>query len=123
MVLSWAAFLLCNGKPPLIALIILFLIIGYGNGASSLTFAVVRQSFPMKQVGVVSGFANTGGFLSAVLLPIIFGKILDHYNVGANSTTGYLYGFIIPVIFSILGLAGGILIKEQKQEDRQLANE
>ena len=62
-------------------LIILFFIIGYGNGASALTFAIVRQSFDIKEVGVVSGFANTGGFLSAVLLPSIFGKVLDHFTI------------------------------------------
>ena len=113
--LSWLTFLLYNGKPPYYMLIILFLILGYGNGASTLTFAVVRKSFPMKEVGVVSGFANTGGFLSAVLLPGIFGKVLDHFQA-AGSNVGYHYGFIIPVIFSIIGLIGGILIKEERQE-------
>ena len=113
--LSWLTFLLYNGKPPYYLLIILFLILGYGNGASTLTFAVVRKSFPMKEVGVVSGFANTGGFLSAVLLPGIFGKVLDHFQA-AGSNVGYHYGFIIPVIFSIIGLIGGILIKEERQE-------
>ena len=115
ILLSWMAFLLCNGKPPVYLMVILFFIIGYGNGASALTFAVVRKSFPMKEVGVVSGFANTGGFLSAVLLPSIFGKVLDHFHTSATSV-GYHYGFIIPVIFSLLGLFGGILIKESSKE-------
>ncbi|XJZ27234.1 nitrate/nitrite transporter [Bacillota bacterium Lsc_1132] len=112
--MSWSAFLLFNGKPPFYMLVILFLVMGYGNGASSLTFAVVRQSFPIKDVGVVSGFANTGGFLSAVLLPTIFGKVLDHFQT-AGSSVGYYYGFIIPVVFSILGLVGTILIKERAE--------
>jgi sugar phosphate permease len=116
--MSWAAFLLFSGKPPLFMLILLFLLIGYGNGASALTFAVVRKSFDVKEVGVVSGFANMGGFLSAVLLPSIFGEVLDHFHA-AESSVGYLYGFIIPVIFSMLGLLGGFLIKEQSQEVTQ----
>ncbi|MDQ0200518.1 MFS transporter [Neobacillus ginsengisoli] len=116
--LSWIAFLLFSGKPPIYMLIILFFIIGYGNGSSSLTFAVVRKSFPMKEVGVISGFANTGGFLSAVLLPSIFGKVLDHFRIDASSV-GYHYGFIIPVIFSMVGLIGGFLIKEQRREVEQ----
>ncbi|HLO13009.1 MAG TPA: MFS transporter [Pseudoneobacillus sp.] len=116
--LSWIAFLLFNGKPPHFILIMLFLIIGYGNGASALTFAVVRQSFDIKEVGVVSGFANTGGFLSAVLLPSIFGKVLDHFQT-AEISVGYHYGFMIPVIFSMFGILGGILIKEQRQEEKQ----
>ncbi|MCJ7843125.1 MFS transporter [Lederbergia sp. NSJ-179] len=114
--LSWVTMFLFGGKPPFYVLIILFLLIGYGNGASALTFATVRQSFPIKVVGVVSGFANTGGFLSAVLLPSTFGKILDHFQA-APGNLGYQYGFIIPVIFSLLGLIGGVLIREQQQED------
>jgi MFS family permease len=116
--LSWGAFLLFSGKPPFFMLIILFLIIGYGNGASTLTFAVVRQSFDIKEVGVVSGFANTGGFLSAVLLPSIFGKVLDHFHTASRSV-GYHYGFIIPVIFSMFAIIGGILIKEYRKEVHQ----
>jgi MFS family permease len=116
--LSWAVFLLFNGKPPFLLLIILFLIIGFGNGSCSLTFAAVRQHFPMKKVGVASGFANTGGFISAVLLPIIFGKILDHFHSEATSV-GYLFGLMIPVVFSGLGLIGSFLLIEQSQEAKQ----
>lgn len=117
---SWAAFAIFNGKPPILLMIILFLLIGYGNGSSALTFAVVRQSFPMEEVGVVSGIANTGGFISAVLLPTIFGKVLDYFH-SASSSVGYFYGFIIPIIFSMAGLIGGILIKEQRQEVKECA--
>jgi MFS family permease len=99
-------------------LFLLFFLIGYGNGASTLTFAIVRNSFNMKEVGVVSGFANTGGFISAILLPIFFGFILDHFQ-HSGSDIGYQYGFIIPIVFTILGLVGGFIIKEQRQEDKQ----
>lgn len=109
---GWGAFILFKGKPPFYVLIILFLIVGYCNGSSSLTFAAVRQSFPIKEVGVVSGFANMGGFLSAVLLPSIFGKILDHFST-ASSSVGYLYGFIIPAIFAMFGLLGGVILEKE----------
>lgn len=114
---SWLV-LFYSGKPPYYMLVILFLLIGYGNGSSSLTFAVVRKSFDIKEVGVVSGFANTGGFLSAVLLPSIFGKVLDHFHT-SSASVGYHYGFMIPVIFSLLGLIGGIFIKEERQEAKK----
>jgi sugar phosphate permease len=115
---SWVVFLLFHGKPPYFLLILLFFLIGYGNGASTLTFAIVRNSFNMKEVGVVSGFANTGGFISAILLPIFFGFILDQFQHTGNEI-GYQYGFIIPIVFTILGLVGGFIIKEQRQEDKQ----
>ncbi|RBW67921.1 hypothetical protein DS031_19765 [Bacillus taeanensis] len=91
-------------------------IIGLAYGANALTFAAVRQSFPLKEAGIVSGFANTGGFLSAVLLPSIFGKVLDHFqDVSGSISAGYYYGFITSVIFSMVGLVGVILLKEKRQ--------
>lgn len=110
---SWFSFLLFQGYPSLIGVIVLFFLIGFGYGASALTFAAVRQSFPMTESGVVSGFANTGGFLSAVLLPIFLGALLDYVEASSlNLQYGYFYGFIIPVIFSAVGLIGIILYKE-----------
>lgn len=117
ILLCWATFLLFKANPPLSVLIILFFIIGFGYGASALTFAVVRQSFPLKESGIVSGFANTGGFLSAVLLPSIFGLVLDQFQTTSDSTgNGYFYGFITPVIFSLLGLIGVSSIKEKRKK-------
>jgi nitrate/nitrite transporter NarK len=116
--LSWSAFLIYQGKPPFYLLILLFFLIGYGNGASTLTFGVVRKSFHVKEVGVVSGFANTGGFISAILLPSMFGYVLDHFP----NQTGYHYGFIIPTLFALLGVIGGFMIVEERQEQRQVVS-
>lgn len=115
VLVSWTAFLVFGGNPPFFMLAVLFFIIGYGNGASALTFAAVRQSFAMREVGVVSGFANTGGFISAILLPSIYGKVLDHFQP-VSSGAGYTYGFIIPVLFAALGVMGGFLLREQRKE-------
>lgn len=118
--LSWCLFLLFNGSPPFSLLILLFFVIGYGFGASALTFAVVRQSFPTNEAGIVSGIANTGGFLSAVLLPSIFGRILDYFLVTTGSLVdGYFYGFLTPVIFSLIGLFGVLSIKEKDSDANQ----
>lgn len=116
--LCWTVFLFYSGKPPYYILIALFFLIGYGNGASTLTFAAVRKSFDIKEVGVVSGFANTGGFISAILLPGIFGAILDHFG----NTSGYHFSFIIPAFFTLMGLAGGLLIKEKAKKFNQAIN-
>jgi sugar phosphate permease len=114
--ISWSIFLLSSGKPPFFILVLLFFIIGLLYGANALTFASVRQSFPIKESGIVSGFANTGGFLSAVLLPSIFGKILDYFQVVSGSVNdGYYYGFITPAVFSLIGLIGVIILKEKRQ--------
>ncbi|MCH7323189.1 MFS transporter [Solibacillus sp. MA9] len=113
VLLSWCTFLLFNGHPSLVLLSILFFIIGFGYGASALSFAAVRQSFSVKENGIVSGFVNTGGFLSAVLLPIFFGFILEYFHgTTGNITDGYYYGFITPVVFSMMGIIGIIFYKE-----------
>jgi sugar phosphate permease len=115
LLVTWSVFLLFKGNPPHVLLIILFFIIGLAYGANALTFACVRQTFPIKEAGIVSGFANTGGFLSAVLLPSIFGAVLDYFHLSTgNISKGYYYGFIIPVIFSIIGLVGVGMIKEKR---------
>ena len=119
--LSWSTFVLFKGNPPLFLLTLLFFVIGLMYGANALTFAAVRQSFPIKESGIASGFANTGGFLSAVLLPSIFGYVLDHFQFASGSVgEGYYYGFITPVIFSMIGLIGVIFMKEPKKVIRTI---
>ncbi|WP_423800670.1 MFS transporter [Neobacillus sp. SAB-20_R2A] len=113
LILCWSTFLLFKGNPPNFLLTMLFFVIGLAYGANALTFAAVRQSFPIMESGLASGFANTGGFLSAVLLPSIFGNVLDHFQTASGSlSAGYHYGFITPVIFSLFGLIGVMVLKE-----------
>ncbi|MBD8037894.1 MFS transporter [Solibacillus sp. A46] len=110
---SWITFLFFKGYPSIWWVIILFFLIGFGYGASALTFAAVRRSFPLEESGIVSGFANTGGFLSAVLLPIFLGAILDYVHGSSGMLqNAYYYGFIIPVVFSVIGLGGMFLFRE-----------
>jgi sugar phosphate permease len=119
LLVTWSVFLFFKGNPPYFLLVSLFFIIGLAYGANALTFAAVRQTFPIKEAGIVSGFANTGGFLSAVLLPSIFGYVLDHVQaVKGSSVEGYYYGFITPVIFSIIGLIGVSLMKEHAEHSK-----
>jgi sugar phosphate permease len=119
--LSWGGLFLSGVYPSFILVVILFFLIGFGTGASTLTFAVVRKSFPIEEVGVVTGFSNMGGFISAVLLPIIFGKVLDLFPQ-ETINVGYHYGFIIPVLFSMMGLVGVIMIKEEKTDGKIVLN-
>jgi sugar phosphate permease len=117
VLVSWFGLFLLGVKPPFLMVVVLLLTIGFGYGASSLTFAMVRESVPMERVGVVSGFANMGGFISAVLLPFVFGNVLNLFPQ-ESLNVGYHYGFIIPVLFSLIGLLGGILFKEEKNEEK-----
>lgn len=119
VLLCWSTFLLFKEHPPFYLLVLLFFLIGFGFGSNSLTFAVVRQTFPITESGIVTGFANTGGFLSAVILPYAFGYILDFFHSTGSISNGYYFGFITPVIISTLGLIGVTFIQEKYQDDRR----
>jgi MFS family permease len=122
--LSWLTLDLWDAKPPIAILLISFFLIGFGNGASMLTFAVVRQSFPTSEVGVASGFANTGGFLSAVTLPTLFGLVLDHFDSAHSLAAhavggGYQYGLFVPTLYSLIGMIGSIVMMEKKHKTKR----
>lgn len=115
-IVGWLLLVFFKGSPPLFFLYVLFFIIGLTFGGNALTFAAVRKSFPMNESGMASGFANTGGFFSAVLLPSLFGNVLDYFqSVTGQIVDGYFYGLFLPVIFSIFGLIGVICLKENQQ--------
>lgn len=107
--LSWIGLFLTGINPPLIFVVVLFFVIGFGNGGASLTFAIVQKSFSSKEIGVMSGFSNMGGFVSAIFLPILFGYVLDSFSP-YSIYVGFHYGFLISILFSFIGLLGSILI-------------
>ncbi|WP_051330830.1 MFS transporter [Aneurinibacillus terranovensis] len=111
VVIMWALFLVTGVRPPIWAMYCLFFLLGFGNGGSMLTFASIRETFPPTQVGVLSGLANTGGFLSAVLVPPIMGKILD--DLGMHAASSYQIAFIVPCVFSLIGLLGALLLPKK----------
>ncbi|MCY0891952.1 MAG: MFS transporter [Acidibacillus sp.] len=118
--LAWLSIPLFGGKPPLIVVGIAFGLIGLGSGASLLTFAVVRDQTPKRRVGITSGFANTGGFLSAVLLPVLYGTVLDMVGGNGRQSTGahphafsFALAFLVPTLFSAIGVVGSLSIKER----------
>nr|WP_106782693.1 MFS transporter [Lysinibacillus timonensis] len=113
---SWCGLFLAGVTPSYGLVIVFLVVIGFGMGVCSLTFAVVRDSFAADEIGVATGFANMGGFLSAVLLPIFFGNVLDLFPQELVNT-GYHYGFIIPAVFSLMGVIGTLMIKGVKKVD------
>lgn len=113
--LAWLLVVLWRGEPPLIVAGMVMFIVGFGSGSSLLTFAVIRDHVPTDRSGLTSGFANTGGFLSAVLLPVLFGAIID-VSGGATgmapkiASHAYGLGFVLPTLFSAVGVIGSTLL-------------
>ncbi len=112
--LAWFCVPLTGGHPPEWLGYVIVFVLGFGCGGSLLTFATIREVTPRERAGVTSGFANMGGFLSAVLLPVVFGAVIDTVNPehasGAAADRAYLYAFLVPTIFSLLGILGSCLL-------------
>jgi len=112
--LAWLTVVLCGGRPPVALAGVVMFVVGFGSGSSLLTFAVIRDLVSPQRSGVTSGFANTGGFLSAVLLPILFGAVFDGFGGAAGGTeiVRHAYGmaFVLPTLFSSLGIMGSLLL-------------
>ncbi|GMA65170.1 MFS transporter [Alicyclobacillus fastidiosus] len=116
--IAWLAVVLWRGEPPLVVSGIIMFIVGFGCGSSLLTFAVIRDRVPNERAGVTSGFANTGGFLSAVLLPVLFGAMIDAAGGATGATpqvARHAYGiaFILPTAFSFVGVMGSVLLPKR----------
>lgn len=120
---AWVTVPICLGAPPIWLSYILMFIVGFVSGGCLLTFAVIRDQVPVERVGVASGFANTGGFLSAVLLPILFGSVLDWMSASAHGAGVqnhvYIAAFIVPSLFSLVGLFGSIAITEPRKKGEE----
>jgi nitrate/nitrite transporter NarK len=116
--LSWITLWLGGGAWPAVVTYVQMLVIGFGNGGSLLTFAAIRDQTPMERSGVMSGFANTGGFFSAVLLPVAFGAVVDALSPQAASSTPSMHalaaGLMVPAVFSVIGVAGALLLPERQ---------
>jgi MFS family permease len=109
----WLLLFLFGAAMPLWVAYALFFLLGFGSGGSMLTFASIRETFPVNQVGVMSGLANTGGFLSAVLIPPLMGVVLD--NLGMHASSSYRLAFLIPCVFSVIGCIGSMLLPGKRR--------
>lgn len=113
MFLCWSALSLLNGRLSGGAVLLVLLVMGACFGANSITFTLVRHAFPLSEAGMVTGFANTGGFLSAMLLPGMTGAVLDaHMHVAGGMADGFAFGFLVPALFSVIGIAGVLAFRE-----------
>lgn len=119
--LSWLSFSVFRGHPPEGVAYVAMFLVGTVCGGSLLTFAVIRDQTPPDRGGVTSGFANTGGYVSAVLVPVLFGAVIDWFGGGAaNGGTvpgdalnhAYAIAFLIPAFFSAVGVIGSSTIRD-----------
>lgn len=114
--LAWLTVVVFAGKPPIGLAGVVMFVVGFGCGSSLLTFACIRDHVKPELAGVTSGFANSGGFLSAVLLPVLFGAMIDANGAQGLTVTrqvvqhAYSLAFLLPTIFSVVGVIGSLTL-------------
>lgn len=107
IVLVWGAVLLWPGEPPMWLVVVLMVVMPLGGPASMMAFEVSRSHSPRSFAGLSTGFVNTGGFTSSLLVILLIGLLLDvqgagspeHYSLGA-----FKLAFAVQAPFWLLGL-------------------
>ncbi|AUW93480.1 hypothetical protein BXT84_05575 [Sulfobacillus thermotolerans] len=108
-VLAWGTFAAFAPILPRFILAAIFLVLGFANGASVLTFAVIRDTFTSNNIGLASGIANTAGFLSAVCVPWGIGFLLSA-GPGLDISARDQWALAYVTLFSALGTLGTLKI-------------
>jgi len=83
IVAAWLLVLLWPGTPPYWTLVVLMVILPSGNAASMVAFEVARSHAPRSYLGLATGMANMGGFISALIAILCIGLALDFQGAGS----------------------------------------
>ena len=113
-----------GGKPPVYALYPIFFLMGYFSGFAILTFASAKEVVPPLVSGMTMGLLNMSFFLSAAVLQIVFGNVLDLGWQGAVLEGARVYplaafqsGFILVCVAVLAFVIGALLLKETRAHD------
>ena len=121
----WLLILLWNaGKPPLDSLYVIFFMIGASAGFTISTLACVKEVVPPSISGMSMGLVNIGPFITAAVLQVVFGMVLDWRWEGVVSDGMRVYGVAafragLATIFlgSLAYIAGALTLKETRCRD------
>lgn len=103
----WIAVLVWPVSPPVWLLVVLVIVMPVGGPASLISFEVARSHTPRSFAGFGTGLVNTGGFISALLVILLIGLVLDLQGAGSPElyTLGaFRWAFAVQIPFWALGL-------------------
>lgn len=121
----WGALIFWGGgKPPIQAQDPIFIGLGFLIGFSPVNMACSKEVLPSNVSGTALGLSNTGIFLSAAILQIIMGQVLDLGWQGALFEGARIYplqayqtGFMLVGIVVLIGVVGALFLKETHCRD------
>ncbi|TAK28741.1 MAG: MFS transporter [Chloroflexota bacterium] len=117
---TWMTLSLWNGgRPPVILILPICLLLGFFCGGQILMIPIVKETTPRQIVGTAVGLANMGAIVGGAFLQPLFGWALDlRWNglvrEGARiyPLPSYQLAFFIGAVFVAIGILGTLLAKE-----------
>ncbi|TFH34372.1 MAG: MFS transporter [Dehalococcoidia bacterium] len=124
----WLLILLWNaGKPPLDALYVICFTIGLSAGYTISTLACVKEVVPPSISGMSMGLVNIGPFITAAVLQVVFGAVLDWRWEGivtdgmrVYSVEAFRVGLATIFLGSLAYIAGALTLKETRCRDLEI---
>ncbi len=84
----------------------LFLVVGLGSSAFTMTWACAKEVNRHALSGMATGVANMGAFLGTAILQPLFGWVIDYSSGGGNLVAAsYAPGVWVLTAFALMGLA------------------
>jgi MFS family permease len=112
---SWILLTLRTDSLSIFELYLVSALTGASISAIPISFTIIREKYPSRIYGTVSGIYNMLPFISAALYQPITGYILDsfkHDNIYPVQAYRFMYLFLL--VSNIIALISSILIKTRK---------
>lgn len=112
-ILSWFILVFVfMGRPSVAILGVLFFIMGFSAASFIPGYACGKEVNNPKYAGISIAVINSGGFVGAAIVPLIFGRILDKYAQLLDSRHLYNKAFLSCLASVAVGYTFLFLIKE-----------
>lgn len=118
--LSWLLLIFTNWTPGLLGQL-LFGLMGFGGSSFVITFAAAKEVINPELSGMAVSVVNTGCFVGTALMQPLFGWMADRTwdgtmqgAVRVYSAGDYHNGFLLMLVFTAVGLAGTVLLRETR---------
>lgn len=103
----WTAVLVLPGTAPRWLLLCLVVVLALGGPASMIGFDYARTFNPPNRIGTATGIVNVGGFVSALIVILLVGVVLDLSGSGSSySLEGFRAAFSVQYVIWAIGVAG-----------------
>jgi sugar phosphate permease len=103
----WTAVLVLSAPAPRWLLLLLVVVLAVGGPASMIGFDFARTFNPPNRIGTATGIVNVGGFVSALVVILLVGLVLDWTGSGSSySLEGFRAAFSVQYVVWAIGIAG-----------------